>query len=539
MMEVERTLIHACILAAVLSACDGALGGYSEAVSNELASLDAKMTGLDAGIQQEKDAARLIYRRNDKAKCAWEAAKVCARNRLYDRAAGYLDVMRDFGYTWEKENGEKKGKLTRKFIAQSNDVPVAIEFAQGFWVDNPPALGIYHAEARQVVVDGMASATNPAGRLSLHRLAMQYSMALGDVTNAVTYGDAICLENAGNAGLCEQTLLEVARFLCGAGQLRQSRATYGRVLASRPEGPMSGAAHLGLADLCAAEKDDTGMLKHLEMAAGKPAVDTRRNLMDGDNTRQVAIVRLAQYHMTKKSHDVALNYLRQWSPSSWCGNCGEQFRYERDLMIAQCQVALGREDVALRENLMPYLATNSAGMFYSDAKIPELAVRLHEGKKELDRLAKVLAPYAGKKNPLAATALMLTQIRIERQDGKMDELIARLRHRGSFVPTIRDTFDNYESPAAAKALSEFGGREFPALKKCFSGLVEQKKRDDEIYGRRIWVLYAIGLSKAPEAGEYLAELLKSAGNDPFTTIGVGIDDIRHAAALHSSQVTPK
>ena len=60
--------------------------------------------------------------------------------------------------------------------------------------------------------------------------------------------------------------------------------------------------------------------------------------------------------------------------------------------------------------------------------------------------------------------------------------------------------------------------------------------DPEAYGDRIWVLYAIALSKAPEATGFLQALqLKAGTNNARSTIGVGVDDIRYALSLRSHQ----
>lgn len=205
--------------------------------------------------------------------------------------------------------------------------------------------------------------------------------------------------------------------------------------------------------------------------------------------------------------------------------------YERDLYIAQCLVNLGKSDQALRENLMHHLVKDD-GKFYHNVHIQELVVRLYEDKGDLDGLIKTLQPHADAKyNSTARIAMELAKIRLELRTGDIDALIKRLRHSGSYGLNIRESRDNWESPAAARALSEMKGGEYPALRRQYEALLREKNKE-ETYSRLIWVLYAIALSDAPDARTFLAELLKKAetGN-PLNTIGVNIDDIRFLLSL--------
>lgn len=90
------------------------------------------------------------------------------------------------------------------------------------------------------------------------------------------------------------------------------------------------------------------------VAAKAQPHETQRHIMDTSDSRQVAIVRLGRHYQDKGEYAKALEYFRVWAPQSWCGNCAAQFAYERDLYIAQCLVALGNAEQALRENLMPH-----------------------------------------------------------------------------------------------------------------------------------------------------------------------------------------
>jgi len=500
--------------------------GDKETATQTLAMLDAQLLGWDAKIAKEQDPVIRTYRRNDKALCAWRAAQTAVREGTYDAAGRYLDVMRDFGQTWVSEEGGKKGSLVRKLMAESNSVPVRIEFANGFWIANPPALGVSHSEARQFLADTLKLTTTPDQRLQLYQLLQQHSFAISDTPMAVDYAERICADFPEKPDACDQALFALAQHHTAQGQPKKATETLQRILTLHPASRLAGMVHLGLSEVFASIQDEARMLTHLELAAKMPPNETRRSIMDESDTRQVAIVRLGQHYQGKKDFTKALEYFRAWQPRSWCGNGQAQFAYERDLYIAQSLVALGNAEQALSENLMPHLVLDQGELYY-DARIPELVVRLHENKKNLDGLINTIRPHAdGKYNRAAQIALGLAEIRAERRDAKIEALINRLRHSGSFVPSVREPLDNWQAPAAARALSEMRGAEYSALRRQYEVLLGQKDRE-ETYGRQIWVLYAVALSQSPDAKVFLRQLLmKAEDGNPRDTIGVGIDDIR-------------
>lgn len=278
---------------------------------------------------------------------------------------------------------------------------------------------------------------------------------------------------------------------------------------------------------------EAAMVKHLEHAAKAAPMPTKRGIMDTSDTRQTALVRLGKHYQKKGEYRTALEYFTQWKPGSWCGNGLAQFQYERDLSIAECLRAMGHANRAVNEHLMPYLGGDGERLLYFDHRIPALVVEIHEEQGDLDGLIRRLRPLA-KATPSGTVfiARELAQIRMWRRDGKITELIAQLRHQGSFVPDIRRVYDNWRAPAAARALAEFGGKEFPALKKRYEAMLARQAAggNDMEYGDRLWVVYAIGLSHSPGAGAYLSELVNR-DQDARGTAGVGRDDLRYALSL--------
>jgi hypothetical protein len=61
-------------------------------------------------LEDEEDKHRPRHRA---AICAWHAAGEAVTQRDYRRAAVALDIMRDQGGTWVKEQGQAKGALAR------------------------------------------------------------------------------------------------------------------------------------------------------------------------------------------------------------------------------------------------------------------------------------------------------------------------------------------------------------------------------------------------------------------------------------------
>lgn len=502
-----------------------------ERIAETLARLDAQLAEWDDKIAKEQDSVLRTYRRNDKALCAWRAAQTVVREGAYDAASRYLDLMRDFGQTWVSEEGGKKRDHLCIFMAGSNSVPVRIEFANGFWIANPPALGVGHAEARQILLDTLKLTVTPDQRLQLYQLIQQYSFAIPDTATASDYTERICADFAAQSDVCDQALFALAQHFSAQGQPRRASETLQRILTLHPTSGLAGMVHLGLSEVFAGLGDETKMLEHLELAANMPPKETHRSIMDSSDTRQVAVVRLGQHYQARNDFGKALECFRAWQPRSWCGNGQAQFAYERDLYIAQCLVNLGKSDQALKENLMPHLVMDE-GELYHDARMPDLVVRLYEDKNDLDGLIKTLRPHAAAKyNRTAQIALGLAEIRAECRNGRIDALVNRLRHSGSYVPNVREPRDNWQAPAAARALSEMKGKEYPALRRQYEALLRDKDKE-ETYGRLIWVLYAIALSHTLDARAFLEELLKKGeiGN-PRDTIGVGIDDIRFLVSV--------
>jgi len=480
--------------------------------------------------------------RHGKAMSAWWAAIDAVAGGQHQRAVALLDVMRDSGDTWVKEAGQAKGELVRKLAAAPESVDLRIEFAQKFWGENVPALGKHDQHARKLLIDTLKLNPSEKQKLQLCRLIQSYSQQLGDAAAAEQYAERIIKECSTESEAGDEAALGLSQFFFQQKQFEKSRDWLLRVADSGRQNRFVSMAQLGLAEVYRELKDEAAMVRWLKAAAEAPAVETDRSIMDTSDTQQTALIRLGKHFQAKGQYDAALGYFRQWKPGSWCGNCLAQMQYDRDLSIAECLVALGKTVEALEKHLMPHVTGDPDRMFYSSPRIPALIVEIHEKQGSLEQLAKQLKPRAEKDaRNMAAIARDLAQIRIWKRDAKTDLLIGQLRHEGSFVPSIRDPHDNWRAPAAAKALSELGGKEFPALKRHYESLLAKATDtpDNAEIGARMWAIYAIGLSQAAEAREFLQQLLKTAElPDGMKRAGVSADDARFAVSLWERKDKP-
>lgn len=494
-----------------------------------LVQFDAQLLEWDGKIAKEEDAIIKVYRKSDKAMCAWQAAKEAVRLKAYDKAAGYLVIMRDFGQSWIGENGDLQGKLLKKLMDAPASIPVRLEFANKFWIDVVPALGPDIPEGRKMMIEALDLNPTDEQKLDIYRKVYKYSISINDTGVVTEYVGRICEDFAANPDVRAGAMYELGRYYAWISEHKKAIETFENILGFQPDGSISGAVHLELAGAYSSLKDEASMLKHLEIAA------------KSDN-RDAAVERLGRYYLDKKEFAKALEYFRSWEAGrhAGCGNCAVEIASERDLYIAQCLVGLGKQDQALKENLIPNL-TNNSSMFYSGKAIPQMVVEIYQSRNDLDGFIKFIKPYAaGRDNRNASIALGLAEIRAAGRDGKIDELVKRLRHSGNYVPSIRPPYyDIWEAPEAAEALSAQGGKEYPALLNRFNELAKQK--DDGAYGDRIWVLYAIGLSKAPEAKVFIEDLLKKKDQNYhglWLQYGVNVDDVRYVAFLRKDVKEP-
>lgn len=484
---------------------------------------------LQAKLEDPADAHRA---RSAAAFAAYAAGVEATAAGEYDRAAKFFDHMADDS-TWVGKAGLKKAAQVRELAASPGDVALRLRFAREFWLQNVPALGVQHAHARALLAATLALDPTEAQRRQILRIEQECALALGDTKGA----EAITAKIAGDEAVTKEAYAAVAalaRHHFAARRWDAAKTVLTGFLA-RPRAktsPWAPLVHLSLSVVAERQGDVPVMVAHLEAAAKAPAdTPTRRGIMDTSSTRQIALVRLGQHHLAGGRPQVALDYFAAWSPQSTCGNGAAEVRWARDLYQARCLVALGKWQKALQKHLVPHLGVDD-GELHQDAKIPALVVSIHEERKTLDTLVDWLKPHAAAKhNEAARIALGLARIRIAWRGGDVASLLERLRHRGGFVPNIREPNDNWEAPAAAKALASLGAPALTALTTRYDTLLKRAdvERFSEQIAVRMWLLYAIGLSPLRDARVYLEALWKRCEAREY--VGVSRDDLRYVRGL--------
>jgi tetratricopeptide (TPR) repeat protein len=447
-------------------------------------------------------------------------------------AARCFDLMRDYGITWVKEAGQARGDMVRKLAANQRDAAVRIAFAQKFWLQDVPALGSRPGPARSLLLEALALKPAPAERVEIYRLAKDCSQTLGDLPKAAELMDMLAADTDASDEIKDAARFSLAHAYAGANDVKSALKHLHLLAESASKTRYVPLSWLSLADLYQGLGDDKSMLKYLLLTAEAP----KAPLPAFGDIWQNALVRLGTYYQAKGEYAQAIEYFKQWSPTDGCGNGADQVVYERDLHIAQCLIALNKTDEALSSYLLPHITGDPNIEFYCTDDIPRLVVQLYEGRGGLDKLLKTIAPTEQTKlSRSGRIAYDLTQIRIWRRDGQIDKLMEKLKHGGSSVPNLRRPIGNYWAPAAAVALAELGGKEFPALKDRYEAMRRRLGPDErgKEYGDRMWVIYAIGLSKVPEARTYLLELKKALEQQP-DTVGVYSDDLNYALSLNAA-----
>jgi hypothetical protein len=131
-------------------------------------------------------------------------------------------------------------------------------------------------------------------------------------------------------------MFEIAQDLYSHGQKDKALALVEELVERYPSSKVTGKAWLGLGEMYHDMGDEAGMVAAYRRAAELPSVDTRSNIMDASNTRNIAFESLAQYYTQKQQWAQALRWWWSWRPTSWCGTCAESMELRRAKALAQC-----------------------------------------------------------------------------------------------------------------------------------------------------------------------------------------------------------
>ena len=241
-------------------------------------------------------------------------------------------------------------------------------------------------------------------------------------------------------------------------------------------------------------------------------------VLEIDRVKVDAAEALARHFMSDGKAEQAIAYWRAASPSMvGCGNALPGIRCRTDAHIAECLVQLGRSQEALNDYLLPHLLKREQA---ASADVASLAVSIYEKRGTLKNFLAVIKPIAEKyprETPGIAYQIGLIRQAAGRRD--LDFLLKELEHSGdlSNLPAaLRYSDGNWRQIAAAHALAGFGGEEFAELKRRY-GLLHNRGEFPLSSGncQAVWFIYAMALSKSPDANAYLPELLEQTKNWPI------------------------
>lgn len=270
-------------------------------------------------------------------------------------------------------------------------------------------------------------------------------------------------------------------------------------------------AMLGLAETYQAQGNKDKTKEWLgRCAAFEKTESMGRSIMDTDNTRAVAIQRLALVHEAEGQWREAMQWWEKWQPQSWCGTCAREMRAEKLDHINRCQLRLGEHKKAA-EFLLTALQQECTPL------LPLRALQLYrEAGQEADLLKMVEAidkaqlaewdekGYFKNMNREEVVKMLPTwpiqeSLRISKLAEQQDvaALIAITQQAGSVnARSFEDEGRDWRCKLAAEALAACGGKEVPALREAI------------VNGQTIhsWLTYALGKSPAPAALDVLDDL---------------------------------
>jgi tetratricopeptide (TPR) repeat protein len=235
------------------------------------------------------------------------------------------------------------------------------------------------------------------------------------------------------------------------GDYRRAAEVLRRLSAGWPE-THGGAAWLGLAEAYDRLGDDTQVVVSLEHAVGGRAFDTHRDVMDADNTSNMAVRWLGGIYERRRNWKRARAVYESWKPISWCGNEREEYENERWVHIALLDARLGRarEAAAVLKKIMAEPGINGFDLRVALAYVEVAAGRrmTAAARREVARLE---SPDRENRVRLRDAFRMADRYEARDAAGVLDAVTRRL----SREPASRD-YEPPEGPMAARLLAELG-----------------------------------------------------------------------------------
>jgi hypothetical protein len=321
---------------------------------------------------------------------------------------------------------------------------------------------------------------------------------------------------AEHRGGLDRALFQLSQAHFRRKQFEQSESLLREVIRDYADTPVASRAMLGLSEVLAARKDAVQERIWLLRCAQLEHTDpTNRDLMDTDNTRSVAMQRLATGYERDGQWAEALRWWTQWSPRSWCGTCAVAMQARRHRRLALCYLHLGEHEAAVDEL---FLAFEDGSMDES----PNCAVLLFDVYERAKQVGDLMA-IADAMDTLRERELLkskyyqkmppeelrkhlptwpLRRLKQIADLGRAQDVAALqamcLERHGDYHAELANLESGWEHRAAAATLAECGDAAVDSIRETLEG------KDDLRQYR--WLLCALGKSPSPAAMPLLEEL---------------------------------
>lgn len=414
-----------------------------------------------------------------------------------------------------------------KLIAQITDIQTRIEFAKEFWSTN--SFHRYDKAAINLLEESLSLKPTKEQTAEIYSLLQLAYLDIEDVNNAEIYITKM-IQEFPEKEVTDAAVFSLSQKYFEKNDFPKAKEILLTIINKNNQNRWISMAYLGLAETYEKIGDKESMLKYLKAVTELPKpTPTSRSIMDTSDTLQVALIRLGDYYKSIGNNAEALKYYQTWTPHSWCGTCSRINRASKDLLIAECLTRLGKKEEAYKNHLLPHIA-DFGGDVSDMFKISTLTVSIAEDLNKLETLlAEAKSHTSGEYTEykgIAQQIEILANIRLMAKNQDIKGLILEFKQSKVEEVDVVDIKDslyrerNWRSLAAAKALSDIGGKEFLVLQNNLEDLLTKKEFQNIDYACVSWVIYTLGLSKSPESKPYLQELIKKVNLEKYNRLSL-------------------
>ena len=223
-------------------------------------------------------------------------------------------------------------------------------------------------------------------------------------------------KRAAQAADFSQPLFDVSRAFFAKARYDDALAILTEIVKRFGQGGAAPMAYLGMGEVYEKLGREAKAVEAYKMAAAKPPVETRTNIMDASDTRNRAHVWLGTHYMKKQDWAEALKWWQAWRPRSWCGTCQAGMESRKAHAVAVCLVKAGKTDEALKA-LEPFVLRDH---FASRTDVAVMLVDLYRGRGKLGEIEARLREALAKSPHNAAAKTGIEYVALLRLAEKKD-----------------------------------------------------------------------------------------------------------------------